>query len=67
MPAPRDSWMTSKSRPSNNGKRTSCSSSMTSTALLLTKLTESGDLTDEVVQGLKAAISDFKAGYKPAA
>lgn len=34
---------------------------------LLTKLTESGDLTDEVVQGLEAAISDFKAGYKPAA
>ena len=34
---------------------------------LLDTLTETGDLTDEVVAALEAAINDFKAGYKPAA
>ena len=34
---------------------------------LLDTLTETGDLTDEVVETLETAIKDFKAGYKPAA
>lgn len=32
---------------------------------VLDKLTEAGDLTDEVEEGLKSAIEEFKKGYKP--
>ena len=34
---------------------------------LLSDLSEKGDLTDEITEGLEAAIKEFKAGYKPAA
>ena len=34
---------------------------------ILEALTEKGDLTDDIVESLEAAIKDFKAGYKPPA